>query len=131
MKPRSDSPDNSLPPTFDETAHPEQLPSILDDRERRGQVLLRTLPILLIPLVVAIVIGLVVRFILGGGMEARVPGAWSRQLPIIVVIVAAVVIALIALIAMYGSFLIVSTLCMGTHPSTLRVHLKPRKRLPP
>lgn len=89
MKPLSDSPDNSLPPTFDETAHPEQLPSMLDDRERRGQVLRRTLPILLIPLVVAIVIGLVVRFILGGGMVARVPGAWSRQLPIIVVIVIA------------------------------------------
>src|SRR5512142_790072 len=85
MKPLADSPDNSLPPTLDETAHPEQLTSILDDRDRRGQVLRRTLPILLIPLVVAIVIGLVVRFILGGGMEARIPGAWSCLLPIIVV----------------------------------------------
>src|SRR5512142_258581 len=89
MKPLSDSPDNSLPPPFDETAHHEPLPSILDDRERRGHLLRRTLPILLIPLVVAIVIGLVVRFTLGGGMEARVPGAWSRQLPIIFVIVVA------------------------------------------
>ena len=84
MKPRSDSPNNSLPPTFDETAHPEQLPSIFDDRERRGQVLRRTLPILFIPFVVAIVMGLVVRFTFGG-MEARVPGAWSCLLPIIVV----------------------------------------------
>jgi signal transduction histidine kinase len=84
MKPRSDSSDNSLPPTFDETAHHEQFPSILDDRERRGQVLLRTLPILLIPFVVAIVIGLVVHFTLGD-REARVPGAWSCLLPIIVV----------------------------------------------
>jgi signal transduction histidine kinase len=92
MKPLSDSPDNSLPPTFDETAHHEQLDSILDDRERRGQVLLRTLPILLIPFVVAIVIGLVIRFTVGN-MEARVPDAWSRLLPIIVV--ASIFIALV------------------------------------
>lgn len=84
MKPLSDSPDNSLPPTFDETPHPEELHSILDDRERRGQVLLRTLPILLIPFVVATVMGLVVRLTLGN-MEASVPGAWSCLLPIIVV----------------------------------------------
>ncbi len=90
MKTLSDSSGNSLPPTFDETAPPEPLRSILDDRERRGQILLRTLPILLIPLVVAIVIGLVVRFILGGGMQARLPGAWTRQLPMIVVIVVAI-----------------------------------------
>jgi signal transduction histidine kinase len=84
MKPLFDSPDNSLPPTFDETAQREPLHSILDDRERRGQVLRRTLPILLIPFVVAIVIGIVVRFSLGD-RNARVPGAWSLLLPIIVV----------------------------------------------
>jgi signal transduction histidine kinase len=85
MKPLFDSPDNPLPPTFDETAHHEPFHSILDDRERRGQVLRRTLPILSIPFVVAIVIALALRFTLGGSMEARVPGAWSRLLPIIVV----------------------------------------------
>ncbi len=94
MKLLSDSPDNSLPPTFDETAHPEQIHSMLDDRERRGQLLRRTLPILLIPFVAALVSGLVVRFTFG--YMGSVPDAWSLILPIIVV--ASFSIALVMLV---------------------------------
>ena len=46
---------------------------IPDESQRRGQLVLRTLPILLIPVVVGVVFALLIRFVLGVGPVQNEP----------------------------------------------------------
>jgi signal transduction histidine kinase len=60
-----------------------------DESQRRGQLVLRTLPILLIPFLVTLVTGLIIQWTLGApfSSESHIPPPFSPLVPIVVIVI--------------------------------------------
>jgi signal transduction histidine kinase len=123
MKDKSDLPNNK---SFDrvDDAHSQaqqflrSLNSPADETQRRSQLLLNTLPILLIPLLVAISFGLIIRFTLGSDLKQtiqpnEVSPHFMRLGPLVAIVIIAICFTALILLVRLGRPRISAFLLVG------------------